>query len=178
MISDDHEGIKAAVSSELPGVDWQRCELAEQTPHQRRWFLGAKTTFKAPTSRRGARWLVNQAEDLTGEQQAFVEQLCRLCPTAREMQQVAGECRRIVRERQPEALDALLDAAARSEVAELEGFAGGLNKGYEADQSGALNYEWSSGQVEGQINRLKLIKRQMYGRANFDLLKARLLHAA
>jgi len=55
-------------------------------------------------------------------------------------------------------------------VAELEGFAGGLNKDYEAVKA-ALNYEWSSGQVEGQIIRLKFIKRQMYGGANFDLLR-------
>lgn len=41
----------------------------------------------------------------------------------------------------------------------------------------ALSSEWSQGQVEGQVNRLKLIKRQMYGRARFDLLKARALHA-
>ena len=45
------------------------------------------------------------------------------------------------------------------------------------DQSvrGAITTEWSNGQVEGQVNRLKLIKRQMYGRANFEVLKARVL---
>jgi len=42
----------------------------------------------------------------------------------------------------------------------------------------ALEYEWSNGQVEGQINKLKLIKRQMCGRAKLDVLKARLLYAA
>jgi len=42
----------------------------------------------------------------------------------------------------------------------------------------ALTHEWSSGQTEGQIDRLKVIKRQMYGWANFELLKARFLHAA
>jgi transposase len=40
----------------------------------------------------------------------------------------------------------------------------------------ATKYEWSSEQVEWQVNRLKLIKQQMYGRANFDLLKARVIH--
>jgi transposase len=42
----------------------------------------------------------------------------------------------------------------------------------------ALEYEWSQGQVEGQVHRLKLIKRQMYGRGNLDLLRARVLYAA
>jgi transposase len=39
----------------------------------------------------------------------------------------------------------------------------------------ALTLPWSNGQTEGQVNRLKLIKRQMYGRANFDLLRKRVL---
>jgi transposase len=42
----------------------------------------------------------------------------------------------------------------------------------------ALSLEWSNGQTEGQVNKLKLLKRSMYGRANFDLLRLRLLHAA
>ena len=48
----------------------------------------------------------------------------------------------------------------------------------EAAVQAAMEYEWSSGQVEGQINRLKMVKRQMFGRANLDLLKARVLKAA
>jgi transposase len=54
-----------------------------------------------------------------------------------------------------------LDAAKHSEVAEMEGFAQGLSKDYEAVKA-ALTHEWSDAQVEGQINRLKFIKRQMY----------------
>ena len=42
----------------------------------------------------------------------------------------------------------------------------------------ALALPWSNGQVEGQVNRLKLIKRQMYGRAGFDLLRLRVLAAS
>ena len=66
----------------------------------------------------------------------------------------------MVSERRPEKLDAWLDAAESSEVAEIKNFAGALRRDYEA-VAAALAYEWSSGQVEGQINRLKLIKRQM-----------------
>jgi transposase len=62
-------------------------------------------------------------------------------------------------------------------VAEIEGFAEALSKDHEAVKA-ALTHKWSSGQTEGQINRLKFIKRQMYGRANFELLKARFLYAA
>jgi transposase len=69
-----------------------------------------------------------------------------------------------------------LKTAARSGVAELRRFALGLWRDYRAIEA-AMTLPWSNGQVEGQINRLKLIKRSMYGRANFDLLRLRVLHA-
>jgi transposase len=59
----------------------------------------------------------------------------------------------------------------------MRGFAAGLRQDYAA-VAAAMEQVWSNGPVEGQITRLKLIKRQMYGRAKLDLLKARLLHAA
>jgi transposase len=155
-----------------------RAQLAELTPeHQRARLLEAKTTFKAPSSRRAAWWLVEQTEDLDDHQRAFIEQLCCLCPEAKRVQEMAKEFRRIFAERQAESLDAWLDTAEQSGVAEFEGFARTLRQDYEA-VAAALKYEWSNGQVEGQINRLKFIKRQMYGRASFDLLRQRVLRAA
>ena len=59
---------------------------------------------------------------------------------------------------------------------ELSGFAEGLKQD-EAAVKAALSSEWSNGQVEGRINRLKLLKRQMDGRARFDLLRRRFLQA-
>ena len=53
-------------------------------------------------------------------------------------------------------------------------FAYGLSKDISA-VAAAVDTSWSTGQVEGQINRLKMIKRQMYGRAGFELLRARVL---
>ena len=66
----------------------------------------------------------------------------------------------MVSEQRPEELDAWLDAAKSSEVAEMENFARALRRDYEA-VAAALEYESSSGQVEGQINRLKFIKRHV-----------------
>jgi hypothetical protein len=60
---------------------------------------------------------------------------------------------------------------------ELCDFAEGLRADHDAVRA-ALCEEWSNGQVEGQINRLKLLKRQMYDRAGFTLLKERVLYAA
>jgi transposase len=62
-------------------------------------------------------------------------------------------------------------------VPEIRSFAVGLRQEYAA-VAAALQYPWSNGPVEGHVNRLKTIKRQMYGRANVDLLQLRVLHAA
>ena len=83
---------------------------------------------------------------------------------------------RMVRQRAAELLPAWLRTAARSKLKEFVGFARGIGEDYGAVRN-ALTYEWSNGQVEGQVNRLKLIKREMYGRAKFDLLRARVLHS-
>lgn len=56
----------------------------------------------------------------------------------------------------------------------LKNFALGLRRDYDAVKA-ALTYEWGAGQTEGQINQLKLLKREAYGRAKFDLLRRRVL---
>lgn len=151
--------------------------LAELTPQQQAKFLTTKEAFKAPTSRRAGRWLQAEPEDLTEAQRAFVGRLGELCPAAVRVGELASWFRELVEERCPARLDDWLDAAERSTAAELKSFAHSLSKEYEAVRA-ALSYEWSQGQVEGQITRLKLLKRQMYGRANFDLLKQRVVAAA
>jgi transposase len=62
-------------------------------------------------------------------------------------------------------------------VGAVETFAAGLEQDGAAVRA-ALTMPWSNGQAEGQITRLKLVKRSMYGRANFDLLRRRVLLAA
>jgi transposase len=81
----------------------------------------------------------------------------------------------MIRQRQSAPLDPWLQACARSGIPCLKTFAAGILQDYDAVRA-ALETEWSSGQAEGQINRLKLIKRGMYGRASFDLLRLRVLH--
>lgn len=83
----------------------------------------------------------------------------------------------LVRARQVADLDGWLADAASSAIAEFGGFALGIRRDRAAVEAG-LTLEWSQGQVEGQITRLKLLKRQMYGRAKFDLLRQRLLYRA
>ena len=73
-------------------------------------------------------------------------------------------------------LDAWLTEARSCGISAVETFAAGLDQDRTAVRA-ALTEPWSSGQAEGQINRLKLLKRQSYGRASFDLLRRRVLIA-
>lgn len=70
-----------------------------------------------------------------------------------------------------------MENALESQTPELRSFARGLGRDEPAVRAG-LDLPWSQGQTEGQITRLKLIKRQGYGRAKFDLLRLRVLHVA
>ena len=83
----------------------------------------------------------------------------------------------IVRGRQSDRFDDWLARATLSSVAPLQRFATGLRADYEAVKAG-VTLPWSNGPVEGQINRLKMLKRQMFGRAKIDLLRQRFLLAA
>jgi transposase len=83
----------------------------------------------------------------------------------------------IARERRGQDLEAWMAEAARSGIDELARFARGLKDDVAAITAG-LTLEWSNGVTEGQIHRLKLVKRQSYGRAGFVLLRQRVLQAA
>jgi transposase len=90
---------------------------------------------------------------------------------------LAQEFAEIVRARQPDRFDGWLARATASTVAPLRRFAAGLRADYDAVKAG-LTLSWSNGPVEGQINRLKMLKRSMFGRAKIDLLSRRFLLAA
>jgi transposase len=122
-------------------------------------------------------WLLKDDVKLKVEEQDFVIALLQLSPEIKRARALAREFREMVRERGVKSFDRWMKAVNRSQVPELIRFAAGLLKD-ESAVRGALSSEWSNGQVEGQVNRLKLLKRQMYGRAKFDLLRARVLYAA
>ncbi len=81
----------------------------------------------------------------------------------------------MVRERTGEQLDAWLGAVQASHLKAFQSFVTGVQQDKDAVLAG-LTLPWSNGPLEGNVNRLKLIKRSMYGRAEFDLLKLRVLY--
>lgn len=84
---------------------------------------------------------------------------------------------KLVRQRQHEQLRPWMEAAAKSGIAEMQSFVTGIEQDYAAVEA-ALWLPWSQGQTEGKGNKLKTLKRQMYGRASFALLRQRFLHSA
>jgi transposase len=114
--------------------------------------------------------------ELTDEEKKTVELLCQL-PEVSQAQQLALSFVEVVKVRRAEGLRGWLIEAQRSEIPEFATFTNGLTADLQAVRA-ALEYECSNGQVEGQVHRLKLLKRQMYGRAKLDLLRARVLRAA
>jgi transposase len=131
----------------------------------------------AVPSAREATWMLLRPDELTAEEKPVVELLRRLSPEVGQAQELALSFIGLVKERRPDDLRGWLIEAGRSGVAEFVTFANGITSAFQAVRA-ALEYEWSNGQVEGQVHRLKLVKRQMYGRGKLDLLRARVLHAA
>jgi transposase len=117
------------------------------------------------------------AAELTVEERAAVEQVCARSPVLGMVYDLVQRFGQMVRERTPEAFAGWLDAALASGVDELVRFAQGLQRDAAAVVA-ALTLPWSNGPVEGHVNRLKVLKRAMYGRAKFPLLRKRVLCAA
>jgi len=127
------------------------------------------------TSPREVSWLLLPPEDeLKAQEAAYLTELLRSNTTVATTREAVHTFFALLRERQPDQLDVWLEQASTSGVRELAAFAAGVRRDYGAVRA-ACELPWSQGQTEGQVNRLKLLKRQMYGRAKLDLLRCRLL---
>jgi transposase len=131
----------------------------------------------ARTPRQGMWLLMLPAKKLTEEDEAFRVQMCERSEEVAAAYGLVQAFRKVLQEGEVGQLDDWLERAKASGVRELRRFALGLENDAAAVRA-ALEHEWSNGQVEGQVTRLKLLKRQMYGRAKLDLLRARVLHRA
>jgi transposase len=130
-----------------------------------------------PSPRQVKWWLLGAEDELTAEQRAYVRRLLGALPQLVTAQQVAQEFGRLVRERDLGALGGWLQQAEESGIAEFRGVAVGMRRDRAAIEA-ALVLPWSQGQTEGQVTRLKLVKRAMYGRGGLDLLLGRLRRGA
>lgn len=144
---------------------------------------GAALTAKPlppPSPRRACAWVLgwkvrNSAEHDAEVRHRFVERLCTIEPTIGVARAFMLRFIAIVRAHDVDAFERWLAQARGCAVAELRRFAAGVAADLDAVRA-AIGTPWSSGQVEGQINRLKYLKRQMYGHAKLDLLRIRVLN--
>ena len=135
-----------------------------------------KATIKSqkPLSARRAAWLVLQRPDtLTDKQKTLLERLTQQAELSETIRLTQGFID-LVRQRLPKQLDSWLEKAKNSAVKAFQSFAKGIEDDYEAVKAG-MTLDVSNGPVEGQNNRLKMLKRQMFGRAGLDLLAKRLI---
>jgi transposase len=147
----------------------------QEFPEKAKARTQISASFQAPCARQSAWWLLKEGEDLKEEERQFVTQLLALCPEIKTVKEQAEEFWGMVRGREERKFRAWMQTVKDGSSKEMKGFAEGLRRDQEAVE-GALRSSWSNGQTEGQVNRLKLLKRQMYGRAKLDLLRARVLH--
>ncbi len=143
--------------------------------HPRPVLVAASRPVLTP---RTAAWLVlRRTEKRSPDDQALLADLRQHAPELNEAVALAEEFTGLIRNRAPGRLDQWLKRTRDSTIQQLQSFAKRLQDDYAAVQA-AVTLAWSNGQTEGQVNRLKTLKRQMYGRANLDLLERRFLLAA
>jgi transposase len=135
------------------------------------------TRFQGPSARAVSFVMVGQAAKRSHEAQTYLDQLCHMDADIARAHGLAQGFLTLVRGRRGADLEAWRAEAISSGIDALARFARRLQDDLVAIQAG-LTLEWSNGVTEGQIHRLKLVKRQGYGRAGFTLIRQRVLHAA
>ena len=113
-----------------------------------------------------ASWILTPPGKLADADRAALAQITARCPELTATRDLVRDFADMLCNRQRESLEAWASQAETSPVSELSGFSTGLRK----DWAAGLTVPYSSGAVEGHVNRIKTIKRQMYGRAKPDLL--------
>lgn len=155
-----------------PGVvrRWAETQRQKDPRHSAK---AARVVKQVPSGCQLARLLMTDPESLPKAEQSFVTRLLDQIPSMADAINVAKRLNVLLRRKTSEGLSQLLDAAAETS---LKGFADGLRRDISAIQA-SLDLPWTTSPVEGQVNRLKMLKRTMYGRAGFQLLRARVLNA-
>lgn len=127
-----------------------------------------------PNVRLIAFWLTKSAIQRTPDEHRWAKAIATSHPQLALTEVLAQQFRQLFKGRDFNALNAWLVSSLQSGIPELNRFANGIQRDYEAVVA-AVEQPWSNGQVEGQVHRLKLLKRQMYGRSGFPLLRRRVL---
>ena len=136
-----------------------------------------KVRAKACSPRALRRLFTRKLDDLDQEERTRLDQPLNLSPEVQAVHALLQAFLKMVRERKHQALRSWMKEVIRSGIPELKSFVARIERDYDAIHA-ALRLPWSQGITEGKVNKLKTLKRVMYGRAGFALLGQRLLHDA
>ncbi len=129
-----------------------------------------------PKPRKVSAWIMTHPASLTAGDQDHLTAILEACPELTTLQEHVRAFARMMTGRRGRDLENWMTTATESGLPELRPFVTGLRRDQDAVTAG-LTLRWSSGAVEGHVNRIKMLKRQMYGRANPDLPRLRVLLA-
>jgi hypothetical protein len=132
---------------------------------------------RPPTVRDTVGMLPRHPDTLDADDQLTLKQVRARCPHLDDVADHVSGFAEMMVGRHGERLDAWIDRVEADDQPDLHRFANGVRRDHDAVLNG-LTLEHSSGAVEGSVNRIKMIKRQMYGRAGFELLRKRVLLAS
>ncbi|MET9452894.1 ISL3 family transposase [Streptomyces cinerochromogenes] len=133
-------------------------------------------TARPPSPRTVAGWVLRRPETLTELEQLQLKTIRTHCPELDALTRHVRSFAVMLAERQGERLPDWLDAVRQDDLPSRHTLAAGIDRDRDAVIAG-LTLPWNSGVVEGHVNRIKMLKRQMFGRAGFDLLRKRVLLA-
>jgi transposase len=128
----------------------------------------------APPPRRQVAWITTRPADLTEHDRGHLDELLAACPHLETLTEHVRAFARLLTTRRGPELDGWMTAVETDDLPALHGFVRGLRKDLSAATAG-LTMPYSNGPIEGVNNKVKLLKRQMYGRAGFVLLRQRIL---
>jgi len=150
---------------------------APSRPRERKSVLSSPAPLENFSAQRATWLFLCQPEKLNETQQEELTLLRQASPSAETAYRLAQAFMQMIREHTGHQLDTWLGEVEASYLPELKSFAKGIQQDKAAVLAG-LTLPWSQGPVEGHVNRLKLIKRSMYGRAKLPLLRQRVLRSA
>ncbi|WP_455569141.1 ISL3 family transposase [Streptomyces hydrogenans] len=131
-------------------------------------------TARPPSPRTVSKWILSRPETLTEPEQLQLKTIRTQCPELDALTRHVRSFATMLTDRQGERLPDWLAAVRQDDLPSLHTLAAGIDRDLDAVTAG-LTLPWSSGAVEGHVNRIKMLKRQMFGRAGFQLLRKRVL---
>jgi transposase len=144
-------------------------------PQRRKSVLASPAPLENYSARRATWLFVCHPQELDETPHNELALIRQASPSAEAAYRLAQAFMQMIRERTGHHLDTWLSEAEASHLPEFKSFAKGIQQDKVAVLAG-LTLPWSNGPLEGHVNRLKLLKRSMYGRAKLPLLRARVLH--